>query len=260
MPKAKHHNPKRIDALLRRAGAECAGKVHWFAEIDSTNSWLMAHREHAAVCIAEWQSAGRGRRGKAWRAPPSGAVLLSIGWELGGVPAAGLSLLGGLAGVEGLWRAGVPGVGVKWPNDLVTHSRKLGGVLTELRGGYAVIGMGVNVATPPRELAATLQTDLQLLGYNIDRDLLAAEIIIALCGYLREFCARGGFAPFVEEWNALNIHNRDIVIVQLPNETFTGIVTGVDESGALFIDSGDSGGTRRIFSSEARIRADFRAI
>ncbi len=263
-----NHNPARIDALLQRAGVVCAGRVHWFGEIGSTNSWLMEQRDvHGRVCIAEWQTAGRGRRGRSWRAPWGSSVLLSIGWRLGDAAAAaatGLSLVSGLAIVDALRRAGVDSVGLKWPNDLIARGQKLGGVLTELRGANCVVGMGINVTLPLVEAAAAGERiDLQSLICDrdsdrdrIDRDGLAAALIISHCRYLRRFC-KGGFAQFVAEWNALNVHAGRAVSVELPAgpaaESFSGIVRGVDRHGALIVEQ--DGARRRIISSEASIRA-----
>ena len=249
------HDPKRIDALLRRAGAEAAGRLHWFAETASTNDWLLAQADvHARACLAEAQSAGRGRRGRAWRTAPSGAVLLSLGWSLGGAAADGLSLLSGLAAVDALRRAGVGGVGLKWPNDLMAGGKKLGGVLVELRGGDCVIGLGVNVMMPPM---ARESTNLQALGYEIDRDALAAGLIISHCSFLRRFCS-GGFAQFAGEWQRLNVHRDRAVSVESPRETFHGVARGIDAAGALLVEQfdaqGQAGHVRRVIAGEVSLR------
>ena len=256
-----NHNPERINALLGEAGVVCAGRVDWFGEIGSTNSWLMAQREiHGRVCIAELQTAGRGRRGRSWRAPRSGSVLLSLGWNLGGVGGAanadiaGLSLVSGLAIVDALRGAGVDSVGLKWPNDVMVRGQKLGGVLTELSGDHCVVGMGINVAAPPSPDPAPgdmPRTGLKSLGHPVDRDALAAALIVSHCHYLERFCG-GGFAQFVEEWNALNVHRGLRVSVESPSASFDGIVRGVDRDGALLIDR--DGVRRRLISGEASVR------
>lgn len=253
----RDHNPERINALLRQAGAVSAGKVDWFGEIGSTNSWLMAQRDiHGRVCLAELQTAGRGRRGRSWQAPRSSSVLLSMGWCLGDAAATGLSLVSGLAIVDGLRRAGVDSVGLKWPNDVMARGKKLGGVLTELSGARCVVGMGINVTMPPpprdQDRPAPDRVDLQSLGHDIDRDVLAAALIVSHCRYLWRVCG-GGFAQFVEEWNGLNVHRDQPVTVELPSASFDGIVRGIDPGGALIIDQ--NGVRRRVISGEARVRA-----
>ncbi len=266
------HNLKRIDALLTSADVVSAGRVEWFEEIDSTNSWLMQQRAnydiHGSVCLAELQTAGRGRRGHTWHAPRSSSVLLSLGWRLVASDSAGLSLVSGLAIVAALRHVGVASVGLKWPNDVMVREQKLGGVLTELCGEYCVVGMGINIAIPPfdecsstsdsftgklpdNRIADMPRTDLKSLGYSINRDALAAALIIAHCNYLRRF-GNGGFAQFVDEWNALNVHRDCAVSVESPAASYHGIVRGVGCDGALSIDC--DGTQRRLISGEMRVR------
>ncbi len=262
-----NHNLTRINALLQPAGVVSVGKVHWFERIDSTNNWLLQQQHcHGKVCVAELQTAGRGSHGRSWQAWPASSVLLSIGWRLGAAAAAGLSLVSGLAVVASLRRVGVDAVALKWPNDLLVSElgsgaglelglgakhggKKLGGVLTELKGAHAVVGIGINVRLPPACRLAPTWVDLKTLGYEVDRDLLAAALIICHCHYLRRFCA-GGFAQFVDEWNQLNAYQGQRVSVELPGESVDGIVQGVDHQGALLIQQ--HGGRRRIFSGQVR--------
>lgn len=270
MPTKCPHDVTKINALLTRAGAVAAGRVDWFERIDSTNTWLLRQADaHARVCIAEWQSAGRGRRGRVWRAAAGGAVLLSIGWNLGGADAAGLSLVSGLAVVSALRKLGVESARLKWPNDVMAGGGKLGGILTELNGARCVIGMGVNVAAaspesppaPPDSPADPPRIDLHALGFDLDRDRLAAELIAAHCDYLRRFCA-AGLPAFVDEWNAAHAYRGRAVAVQLPGpgaESFHGIARGIDAAGALIVEA--AGGARRVLSGEARVRAvDFDTV
>ena len=237
--------------LVRAAGSEAAGRLHWFAEIGSTNDWLLAREDlHARVCIAEAQSAGRGRRGRSWRAAPGGAILFSIGWQLDDENADGLSLVSGLAAVEALRNCGVDKIGLKWPNDLVTvaGNKKLGGVLTELRGRECVIGLGLNVMMPDEIPGAA---SLQSLGHEVDRDEIAAALIISHCKFLRRFC-RGGFAQFAGDWQRLNVHRDCAVTVTSPRETFAGIARGVDKSGALIVEQNHA--RRRVVSGLVSLR------
>ncbi|MGR3914181.1 MAG: biotin--[acetyl-CoA-carboxylase] ligase, partial [Gammaproteobacteria bacterium] len=160
----------------------------------------------------------------------------------------GLSLLSGLAAVDALRRAGIEGIGLKWPNDLIAEGKKLGGVLTELRGGDCVIGIGLNVMMPPM---ARAWTNLQALGYEIDRDALAAGLIISHCRLLRRFCS-GGFAQFVDAWQRLNVHHGRAVSAQSPRARIDGIARGIDERGALLIER--RGEVRRVISGEVSLR------
>ena len=168
-----HHQPEKIEALVRDALPGARLRLEWFEEIDSTNTYLLAQPDvDKRVVLTECQTLGRGRRGRRWSAPPSSSVMLSLGWHLGGRSPSGLSLVVGLAIVDALAGLGVRGVGLKWPNDLVTESGKLGGVLVELNGERSVLGMGINVNIPTSsELGITQPfTDLNSMGYLPDRD------------------------------------------------------------------------------------------
>src|SRR5262249_8250068 len=105
------------------------------------------------VFLAEYQTAGRGRRGRVWMAPPGGAICLSLSWTFREVPAdlGALSLVIGVCSLRALGGLGVESARLKWPNDLLVEDRKLGGILIELRAESAgpacvVIGVGLNVS------------------------------------------------------------------------------------------------------------------
>ncbi|HEX7025963.1 MAG TPA: biotin--[acetyl-CoA-carboxylase] ligase, partial [Gammaproteobacteria bacterium] len=127
-------------------------------ETDSTNGHLLARAvqrpPHVLVCLAEQQTAGRGRRGRSWQSPYGTSLALSLMWrfEAGAAALAGLSLATGVVVAESLEQAGAAGLQLKWPNDLVWQGRKLGGILLEVAGDvtgpcYVVIGIGLNIAT-----------------------------------------------------------------------------------------------------------------
>ena len=107
---------------------------------------------HRVALAAEWQSAGRGRRGRAWTAIAGGSLTFSLGWkfEQGAGFLAGLSLAVGVAVVRALEAEGFKDVALKWPNDLIHRHLKVGGILIELNGDAlgpttTVIGVGLNV-------------------------------------------------------------------------------------------------------------------
>ena len=135
--------------------------VHCFPVIDSTNQYLLERvntLSSGESCLAECQTAGRGRRGKPWVSPFGCQLILSMYWRLeqGMAAAMGLSLAVGVAVVEALESLGYPGVALKWPNDLYYQGRKLAGILVEMSGSagascHLVIGVGLNLAMPSRE-------------------------------------------------------------------------------------------------------------
>src|SRR5580704_7189444 len=136
----------------------------------STNSDLLQREAPAAghfdFLTAEYQTAGRGRRARSWFAPPGGAICLSLSWSFASLPRdiSALSLAIGVCALRGMAETGVTGAALKWPNDLVVGSAKLGGILSELRaeaGGpaYVVVGLGLNVA-----LGAEVQKQVKASG------------------------------------------------------------------------------------------------
>ena len=165
-----------IRAPLRDATAAQLASLEVAWSLDSTNSELLRRKapEHgAAVLLAEQQTGGRGRRGRQWASPIAANLYLSLSRQFSGGLArlGGLSLVVGVAAAEALRQAGYAPVGVKWPNDLLAHGRKLGGILVEGGGEHggpvrAVIGIGVNVHMPATAATAISQawTDLVTLG------------------------------------------------------------------------------------------------
>ncbi len=129
--------------------------------IDSTNQYLLDRfglLPKGAVCLAEYQQAGRGRRGRQWLSPFGSNLYLSMYWRLdaGMAAAMGLSLVVGVAIAETLQSLGADEVRVKWPNDLYYRDKKLAGILVEMTGqagdaAHLVIGMGLNINMPVTE-------------------------------------------------------------------------------------------------------------
>lgn len=141
--------------------------VHCFPVIDSTNQYLLEQVNQLSSgesCLAECQTAGRGRRGKPWVSPFGCQLILSMYWRLeqGMAAAMGLSLAVGVAVVQALESLGYPGVELKWPNDLYYQGRKLAGILVEMSGSagascHLVIGVGLNLAMPSREGSGSIR-------------------------------------------------------------------------------------------------------
>ena len=166
------------------------GSVAVLPVIDSTNQYLLDRIEtlqSGDACIAEYQQAGRGRRGRQWFSPFGANLYLSMFWRLEQGPAAavGLSLVIGIVMAEVLRELGAKDVRVKWPNDLYLNDRKLAGILVELTGktgdaAQIVIGAGINLAM--RNVATDVINqswiNLQEARINIDRNALAIRICL----------------------------------------------------------------------------------
>lgn len=241
-------------------------QVEW--TLESTNTKLLdalpPAAGFAAVLLAEHQTGGRGRRGRAWVAPPGGAVCLSVAWQYAELPAdlPALSLIVGLCVVDTLHELGVSGVRLKWPNDLVTAAGKLGGILIEMRaeaGGpaHVVIGIGLNVRLDDdaREIVrATGNVADDIRAHREpapDRNAIVAGVLRRLLLALREF-PRRGLRPHLSHWNACDALFDQQVSVENAGELTLGVARGIDAHGALLVET--PGGVQRFISGEVSVR------
>jgi len=215
--------------------------------IDSTNQYLlerMNELQSGDACIAEYQQAGRGRRGRQWFSPFGANLYLSMYWRLEQGPAAamGLSLVIGIVIAETLQQLGAQDVRVKWPNDLYLQDRKLAGILVELTGktgdaAQIVMGAGINLAMRGADATQINQgwINLQEAGIAINRNDLAAKLINSLREALPIF-ERDGLAPFTERWKALdNFFNRPVKLM-IGEREIHGIACGIDKQGGLLLE------------------------
>ncbi|WP_312214527.1 bifunctional biotin--[acetyl-CoA-carboxylase] ligase/biotin operon repressor BirA [Pseudescherichia sp.] len=223
------------------------GQVAVLPVIDSTNQYLLDRigtLQSGDACVAEYQQAGRGRRGRKWFSPFGANLYLSMYWRLEQGPAAavGLSLVIGIVMAEVLRDLGASQVRVKWPNDLYLQDRKLAGILVELTGktgdaAQIVIGAGINLAMRQVESDVINQgwINLQEAGINIDRNTLAARLINELRAALELF-EQEGLAPYLSRWEKLdNFINRPVKLI-IGDKEIVGISRGIDAQGALLLE------------------------
>lgn len=251
--------PPPVRASVRRVETAWA--------VDSTNSVLLRRPNPSLgmceVFLAEYQSAGRGRRGRAWLAPPGGAICLSLSWSFREVPPdlGALGLAVGVCALRALRGAGLPRASLKWPNDILVDGRKLGGILIELRaesGGPAcvVIGIGVNVALGEALLAEIERTGMPAtdLASSLEapaRNAVAAALIAEITRGLRRF-EREAMRPFVEEWRAADALRGSQIEVHTSTGKVCGWAKGIDLHGALVVETPQ--GLQRFISGEVTVR------
>jgi BirA family biotin operon repressor/biotin-[acetyl-CoA-carboxylase] ligase len=238
--------------------------------VGSTNTILLerAHPQAGAseALLAEYQTAGRGRRGRSWIAPPGGAICLSLSWVFPEVPRdlGALGLVVGVCALRTLTGLGAQGLRLKWPNDLLIEDRKVGGILIELRAessgpACVVIGIGLNVALGAAmldKIAATglAATDLATAGLRgPSRNTLAAGLISAFIDGLLEF-EQDGLKPFVKGWMEADALRGRAVTVMAPNGPAKGIARGIDLDGALLVETPE--GLLRFISGDVSVRAE----
>ncbi|AKC87149.1 biotin--protein ligase [Pseudoxanthomonas suwonensis] len=256
---------KALRAALPATVAAGIGSLEVAWSLDSTNSELLRRPAPpgTAVLLAERQSAGRGRLGRAWASPLGAQVCLSVrrGFEGGLARLGGLSLVAGVAVAEALRGHGFDTVGLKWPNDLVAGDRKLAGLLVEGGGEHAgpvhaVVGIGINVRLPAASAATIEQpwTDLaQLRGGALPpRNAIAAAVLAGLLPALDAF-DRDGLAPFLPRYAALDALAGRQVRVLAGREELAGRAAGLADDGGLRVLT--AAGDERIFhAGEVSVR------
>lgn len=219
------------------ANASAFGEIRWFPELDSTNRYLLDEARAGAptglVVVADHQTAGRGRLGRSWLAPPGASLLVSVLLRPHGPPGSWHALVtaAGLAMAEAVEATTGVVAGLKWPNDLLVGDRKLGGVLAEAAGDALVVGIGVNVEwhDVPDDLVA-LATACNLEGGRaVDRrDLLDA--------FLAQYGRRlGDPARARRDYEARLLTRGRRVRVERAAGEVVGTAVGVDADGRLMV-------------------------
>ena len=241
-----------------------------FDEIDSTNSYLMQQPAPRPGCFRTAatlsQTAGRGRYGKNWHAPPGTGLCASIAYTCGRKPEnlSALTLAIGLGVIRALRACNVPDVMLKWPNDLVLGGGKLGGILTEAQShGQEVVsivtGVGLNInvgATfddelgPGRALAAV---DLKSRCAALPtREGLTAQLMNEIYATFAEYEACG-FASFYRRWPAHDWLRGRRVTVETQRQEISGVAAGIAEDGALLVEV--AGAMHRVTSGSVVLAA-----
>lgn len=236
-----------------------------FLTIDSTNHYLMHHPTQIIrapwVVFAERQSAGRGRRGRIWQSPFAGNIYFSLLWRFNQLNAnfIGLSLVVGVAICRLLAHLGLEQLGLKWPNDVLCQGKKLCGILIEMRGETngpydVVIGVGINL-TMPEDIGHRIEQPwislAQVAPMLPSRNALAAQLIDQMLDIMPEF-ERHGLQPFLMEWQHLDQYRDQPVVLQFGENRIQGIERGVDEQGALLVET--NGKLQRYYSGEMSLR------
>ena len=252
---------------------QMAGKQGFRAQLkhecSSSNDEIMALARqsadlaHKALCVAHFQTKGRGRQGRSWVNRQGECLMFSLGWafdkpqyELGS-----LALVVALACRRALADIGLD-VKIKWPNDLVVANDKLAGILIETarveNKTVAVIGIGINFVLPKEvENATSVQALFQAASkQGVSVKTLLNAVLAQLDALLSEY-AQNGFASCVGEYDAANRDtNRPVLLLQEGRVVHEGVVKGVDAQGALRLQTDK--GEKTIVSGEISLRPDNR--
>ena len=226
--------------------------VHTCWQTTSTNDWVrtIPARTSKVVCLAEYQSSGRGRRGRPWQNPLGATISLSLRWfyRAGMASLEGLSLAVGLAVLKALELCGAQNLKLKWPNDVLwqtsTGLQKLSGILLEVHGDptgecEVIIGVGINIALSQVQLVSIDQpaVDMQrVCGKTVSRNQVASVLINQLCQTLDAF-SEHGFANFREQWQRYDAFADQEIVVDASGAKIVGVAAGVTAGGALLLNT-----------------------
>ena len=253
-----------ILAAMDPAGRQNLHSLQIDFETDSTQLRAMAEpapSQGIAVWLAEMQTAGQGRRGKQWCSPPLANIHCSINrrFHLPVHAMSGFSLASAVMIVNSLQRQGIPGLSLKWPNDIWLHGRKCGGLLIQLRGEAdgpcdVTLGFGINVHLS-RQAGAGIDQDWAALSEHtealLDRNHLLAGLLSELSRGFERF-ETDGFTAYIGDWRSLDGLQGRAVRVQDGAKQRDGRASGIAADGALLFEDAD--GQHRLHSGEVSVR------
>ena len=221
--------------------------------IDSTSSEAMrlarAGHQGKAFIVAESQVSGRGRRGRNWVSPMARNIYMTLVWpiqnKLEGLH--GLSLVTALSLVKALQKSalnGMENLKVKWPNDVWLNNKKLAGILLELYSGtngsnQIIVGIGLNVSMPIENLVNITQAVTDLASHGniaVDRNVILANLLQQLNSDIELFMEKG-FVDFIVQWQLLDVYHNQEVEVRTGSTSTLGKVKGVNQFGALILET-----------------------
>jgi BirA family biotin operon repressor/biotin-[acetyl-CoA-carboxylase] ligase len=243
-----------------------AQNIVFHETVDSTNTLLkdLAARGAAdgTIVIAEEQTAGRGRMGRAWLSPGHTNLYVSLLLRPSVQPdqVFVLTMVMALATIDGVEAVSGLGPHIKWPNDLYVRERKLGGILTEFcvrdrAVEYVVLGLGLNVNWNPEEEQGVLYpatSVLQETGRKISRNDLLVEILISFEDYYGRVLA-GKIDEVYDKWNERSMLLGKPVEIKTTDGSLFGRALRIDRKGALVIGD-DNGKEQTILSGDVSVK------
>ena len=259
----------RLAVQSELTGSVFGHNLKFFQETDSTNQVLkkMAAQDapEGTVVISDMQSAGRGRRGKAWSSSPNLGIWMSILLRPNLHPNSvqTLTLAASVAVMRALEPFRIEGIGIKWPNDILINGKKVCGILTELSAeaekvDWVIIGIGLNVNHSESDFPDDISSVATSLVLNVDkktlpdRSVIAADIIDEMEKVYRRFIEKGS-AWVVREWKKYNITlGKRIKIISQQGETNAEAVD-ITEEGRLIVRD-ENGKEFELYSGEISIR------
>lgn len=256
-----------IEELKSQIDTEWAGnQVYYYDKTDSTNIRAKQLGEegapHGTLAVADQQSAGRGRRGRAWESPKGCSIYMSILLRPDIAPSKApmLTLVMALSVVQGLKECIDLEFQIKWPNDIVLHGKKLVGILTEMSTeidyiNHVVIGAGINVNMKelPKELGEKA-TSLRIeTGEVIKRSPIIAAVMRKFEKNYSMFLELQNLEKMQDEYNSLLVNIEKEVRILSGKEEYNAYALGINENGELLVRR-DDGTLEAVFAGEVSVR------
>ncbi len=235
-------NFEQICLSIEAANFSLLSEIILLDSIDSTNTYLLEKAKQGAasgtICLAEQQTAGRGRLGRSWYSPHATNIYCSLLWRFADLPPAfsGLSLAVGVMVLNALRHYGIQsGLQLKWPNDVLGAGRKLAGILLERHETKnIVIGVGLNL-----DIAAAKEKNWidvsELTGRPAQRNFLTGLLLNEMLQKLPVF-VQHGLPAFLPEWRQYDtLYNRPVTVMT-GKQAISGIMRGINEQGELLLE------------------------
>lgn len=248
--------------------ASLGQRVYYFRTVTSTQDEAKRLAEAGApegtIVLAEEQTAGRGRLGRAWISPAGSSILMSVIFRPPLLPrqAHRLTMIASLSIAEAIENLTPLKVKIKWPNDILIAGKKAGGILTEIRTLedrilYAIVGVGLNVnvkisESPLSSLASYATSLSDELGCELPRFTLLQEILFRLNDSYREL-KKG--RDFREDWLARLYPLGQEISIITPTGTLEGIAIDINEDGALLLATPE-GEVKTVWAGDVTIKKE----
>ena len=255
----------RIVSAMASSQASALATLHLLPTVDSTSDYIARHPVTAGgscvACLAEQQTAGRGRRGRSWVSVFGENIYLSLGYSFN-LPLpqlSGLSVAAGVSLAQVLSRHGLQQHSLKWPNDIHASGRKLAGILVDASGDMegpsrAIIGLGLNMRLDKSAAAGIDQpwTDLSSEMTELpDRNSLAGDILSSLVQACQDYEA-SGLEPFLEGWRQFDSYRGLDIDLYQGQEIISGRYMGLADNGGLILET--TGGRKVFYAGEVSMR------
>lgn len=261
-----------ILAKLSQATSKRLQKLNIEQQTSSTNISIaenaLPKAGHFSVLLAEMQTAGKGRRGRAWVSPYAANIYMSVLCNMQ-KPLSELSTVSPSLAIciaQALTDIGVQGIGLKWPNDIYCENKKLAGLLIECSGelsGYTkmIIGIGVNVYMSQHNNISIEQrwTDIiSHLDVNRNKDLFSRnELVASLLNHMQPLLDEinhSDSSGLSEQWAQWDIMGNKRVVLHAATESISGIARGIDDYGCLLLET--DAGLQQISAGDVSLRAE----